>query len=488
MNPSPLIALAVATPAMGALFIWVFREWPNPRDAVSLISGAVLLYLVLSIYPDVAGGLRPSSSFGELLPGIEVAFVVEPLGMLFSLVSSSLWIITTVYSIGYMRGQKDENQSRFFLFFALSISAAIAIAFAGHLFTLFIAYEALTLATYPLVAHYGTDAAKRGARVYLGLLLSTSIGFLLVAIITTWNIAGTLDFVPGGILRGKAEPWLVSLLLVLYVFGIGKAAVMPFHRWLPSAMVAPAPVSALLHAVAVVKAGVFTILKVVVYVFGVDLLAELGSSEWLLYVAGATVLLASLVALREDNLKARLAYSTISQLSYIVLAAMLANSLGIIGGAMHIATHAFGKITLFFCAGAIYASTGEIVISRMRGIGRRMPWTMGAFAVAAISMIGLPPTAGFVSKWYVLLGALDAGHMVAIAIIIASTLLNAAYFLPIVYAAFFCPEAEFKRGGNGETSTAIVIGLTASAAITILLFLFPNALLGLAGQLVGRLP
>ena len=488
MNPSPLVALAVVTPALGALLIWLFREWPNLRDAVSLIAGAALLYLVLTLYGDVADGLRLSSTFGDLLPGLEFAFVVEPLGMLFALVSSSLWIVTTIYSIGYLRHQKDGNQARFFIFFALAISAAIAIAFAGNLFTLFIAYEALTLVTYPLVAHYGTDAAKRGARVYLGLLLSTSIGFLLVAIIATWSIAGTLDFLPGGILRGKAEPWVVSLLLVLFVFGIGKAAVMPFHRWLPSAMVAPAPVSALLHAVAVVKAGVFTILKVVVYIFGVDFLADIGAREWLMYVAGATVLLASVVALREDNLKARLAYSTISQLSYIVLAAMLASSLGIIGGAMHIATHAFGKITLFFCAGAIYAATGEIEISRMRGIGRRMPWTMGAFAVAAISMIGLPPTAGFVSKWYVLLGALDADQMVAVAIIIASTLLNAAYFLPFICAAFFGAEMEFKRGGHGEAPTAMIVAMTASAAIAILLFLFPGALLGLAGQLVGRLP
>ena len=237
-----------------------------------------------------------------------------------------------------------------------------------------------------------------------------------------------------------------------------------------------------------VKAGVFTLLKVVVYIFGVDFLAEIEATRWLMYVAGATVLLASLTALRQDNLKARLAYSTISQLSYIVLGAMLASSLGIIGGAMHIATHAFAKITLFFCAGAIYASTGEILISRMRGIGRRMPWTMGAFAVAAISMIGLPPTAGFVSKWYVLLGALDTENMVAIIILIASTLLNAAYFLPIIYAAFFRTEGEFQRGGYGEAPTAMVVGLTISAAITILLFLFPSALLGLAGQLVGRTP
>ena len=485
MSPSPLVALAVVTPALAALLIWAFRDWPDLRDAISLIAGAALLYLVLIIYPDVAGGLRLSSNFGELMPGLEISFVVEPLGMLFALVSSSLWIVTTVYSIGYMRHQNDAHQARFFLYFALSISSAIAIAFAGNLFTLFIAYEALTLATYPLVAHYGTDEAKRGARVYLAILLSTSIGFLLVAIIATWSIAGTLDFIPGGILRGKAEPWVLSLLLALYVFGIGKAAVMPFHRWLPSAMVAPAPVSALLHAVAVVKAGVFTILKVVVYVFGIDLLADIGAREWLMYIAGATVLIASLVALRQDNLKARLAYSTISQLSYIVLAAMLASSIGIVGGAMHIATHAFGKITLFFCAGAIYAATGEVEISRMRGIGRRMPWTMGAFLIASLSIIGLPPFGGLWSKWYLVLGTLDTGQYLLLAVLLISSLLNIAYLIPIPLRAFFCPPRDVPEGGIREAPMLSVMALSVTALGCFVLFLFPGPLYRLAALLVA---
>ena len=484
MSPSPLVALAVVTPALAALLIWAFRDWPDLRDAISLIAGAALLYLVLTIYPDVAGGRRLSSSIGELLPGLEISFVVEPLGMLFALVSSSLWIVTTAYSIGYMRHQNDAHQARFFLYFALSISSAIAIAFAGNLFTLFVAYEALTLATYPLVAHYGTDEAKRGARVYLAILLSTSIGFLLVAIIATWSIAGTLEFIPGGILRGKAEPWVMSLLLALYVFGVGKAAVMPFHRWLPSAMVAPAPVSALLHAVAVVKAGVFTILKVVVYVFGIDLLADIGAREWLMYIAGATVLIASLVALREDNLKARLAYSTISQLSYIVLAAMLASSIGIVGGAMHIATHAVGKITLFFCAGVIYAATGEIEISRMRGLGRRMPWTMGAFAVASLSIIGLPPFGGLWSKWYLALGTLDAGQYLLLAVLLVSTLLNIAYLIPIPLRAFLSSPQDIPEGGMREAPTLSVIALVVTALGTFILFLYPDPLYRLAAQLV----
>ena len=485
MSPTPLVILAVVTPAVAASLIWVFRDWANTRDAISLTFGVALLSMVLTLYPQVADGLRLSSNFGEMLPGLEIAFVVEPLGMLFALVSRSLWIVTTVYSIGYMRYQKDAHQGRFFMFFALSISAAIGIAFAGNLFTLFIAYEALTLATYPLVAHYGTDAARRGARVYLGLLLSTSIGFLLVAIIATWSLAGTLEFIPGGILAGKVEPWAASLLLVLYVFGIGKAAVMPFHRWLPSAMVAPAPVSALLHAVAVVKAGVFTLLKVMVYVFGIDFLADIGAREWLMYVAGATVLLASLVALREDNLKARLAYSTISQLSYIVLGALLASSLGIIGGTMHIATHAFGKITLFFCAGAIYAASGEIDISRMRGIGRRMPFTMAAFFMASLSIICRPPFGGLWSKWYLALGTLDTDQYVLLAVLLISTLLNIAYLIPIPLRAFFCPPEDVPEGGMREAPALSVIALSVTALGCFVLFLFPGPLYRLAAMLVA---
>ncbi|MEE2979975.1 MAG: proton-conducting transporter membrane subunit [Pseudomonadota bacterium] len=485
MNIEPLVLFAVLTPAMGAALIWQFRQWPNIRDGISLATAALLFALVVSFYADVAGGLRLTAYSSEIMPGLELGFVVEPLGLMFALVASLLWFVTTVYSIGYMRGQNAAHQSRFFIFFALSLSATIGIAFAANLFTLFIAYEALTLTTYPLVAHYGTPAAKAGARVYIGLLLSTSIGFLLVAIIWTWSLAGTLDFVPGGILAGRAEPWVVGVLLALYVFGIGKAAVMPFHRWLPSAMVAPAPVSALLHAVAVVKAGVFCVLKVVIYVFGIDLLAELGSGRWLMYVAAATILLASLVALREDNIKARLAYSTISQLSYIVLGAMLASSLGIIGGAMHIAMHAFGKITLFFCAGAIFASTGEIVLSRMRGVGRRMPFTMAAFFVASLSIIGLPPAGGLWSKWYLALGTLDAGEYLLLGVLLISATLNAAYLIPISIRAFFSPaDNPVYDQGIHEAPPLCVAALCFSAFGCLVLFFYPDPFYQLATSLV----
>ena len=487
MSASPIVLLAVLTPALGALVIWGFRHWPNLREAATLITAGALFALVASLFPDVSGGLRPSAMLAEPLPGLTLNFVVEPLGMLFAMVASLLWIVTSIYSIGYMRGRNEANQTRFYIFFALSLSATIGVAFAANLFTLFIAYEALTLATYPLVAHHGTSPARAGARVYLAILLTTSIGFLLVAVIWTWSVAGTVDFVPGGILRGKAEPWVVGTLLALYTFGIGKAALMPFHRWLPAAMVAPTPVSALLHAVAVVKAGVFSVLKVVIYVFGIDLLAELGSSRWLMYVAAATILLASLVALRQDNLKARLAYSTVSQLSYIVLGAMLANTLGIIGGAMHIAMHAFGKITLFFCAGAIYVATGKTEVSQMRGLGRAMPFTMAAFLVGSLSTVGLPPFGGLWSKWYLALGTLEAGEYALLAVLLISALLNIAYLVPIPMRAFFGTPDNPGEGGGAmrEAPAPCVVALSLTALGCLVLFVYPDPLYRLLGALAS---
>ena len=285
------------------------------------------------------------------MPDLPLALEVEPLGMLFALIASFLWIVTSIYSIGYMRGHHELHQTRFYVCFAIAIASAMGVAFAGNMFTLFVFYETLTLSTYPLVTHAGTEEAKKAGRLYLGLLLFTSIGLQLVAIIWTWVLAGTLDFMPGGILNGKASSTIISVLFVLYILGIGKAALMPLHRWLPAAMVAPTPVSALLHAVAVVKAGVFTILKVCVYIFGLDLLSQIGSRPWILYLAGITIVVASLIAMTKDNLKARLAYSTISQLSYVILGALLANAWGVIGSGMHIAMHAFGKITYFSALG-----------------------------------------------------------------------------------------------------------------------------------------
>jgi multicomponent Na+:H+ antiporter subunit D len=483
-----LMIAAIALPALGGLLIALFGRWPNLREATTLTVAGLLLLIVgrvVWLFDDAGAA---SITIWQILPGLGLTFTAEPLGLLFALVASSLWIVNSIYSIGYMRGNAEKNQTRFYVCFAIAIASTMWVAFSGNMLTLFFGYEALTLSTYPLVTHSGKPEAIRGGRTYLGILIATSIGFLLLGMLMTWNITGTLDFTPGGILaapaaEGAINGQMIGLLLFLFMFGIGKAALMPVHRWLPAAMVAPTPVSALLHAVAVVKAGVFTVVKVIVYLFGVDLLAGTAEASWLLFVAGFTIIAASVIALRQDNLKRRLAYSTVSQLAYVVMAAAILAPISVVGAAMHIAAHAFGKITLFFAAGSIYTAAHKTEVSQLDGIGRRMPWTMGAFTVGALSMIGVPPTVGFVSKWFILQGAMQAEQFVAVAVVIVSTLLNAAYFLPIVHAAFFRAPADGNHADHGEAPLPIVIALTITAMGTILLFFLPDVPLGLARQL-----
>lgn len=479
--------LAVLIPLIGAVFIGITGQSPNVREGVVLITSATLFACVsylLSLFLNVEDGAIIAVTPIEGLP---LRFEIEPLGMVFALIASFLWVITSVYSIGYMRGNQEPNQTRFYICFALALSFAMGIAFADNLLTLFVFYELLTVCTYPLVAHKGNENAKQGARTYLGILMSTSMLFLLTGMVWVWLITGTLDFTLGGILEGKADALTVAALSFLFIYGIGKAALMPIHRWLPAAMVAPTPVSALLHAVAVVKAGVFTVVKVIVYIFGVDYMASLipqnfWAGGWLLYMSGITIVLASIVALKQDNLKRRLAYSTISQLSYVIFAAAMLVPKSITAAVFHIAAHAFGKITLFFAAGCIYTAAHKTKVSELGGIGRRMKWTMAAFAVGALSMIGVPPAAGFVSKWYMLMGALEIQSWFAILVILASTFLNAAYFLPIIFQAFWGKETGEVT--HGEAPLSMVVAITVTAILTLVLFFYPGIFLQLSQMVV----
>ena len=477
-----MLLAALFVPLVGALGIAACDRWPDLRETVTLVTAGSLFFCVLSLLGPVLGGAQPQLSLVEMLPGIAIAFRIEPLGMLFALVASGLWVVNSIYSIGYMRANREAQQTRFYVCFALALACTMGIAFSANLLTLYLFYEALTLITYPLVTHHGDEEARRGGRLYLGVLLGTSIVFLLPAIVITWAAAGTLEFTRGGILGSGLSNAAIGGLLALYMFGIGKAALMPFHRWLPAAMVAPTPVSALLHAVAVVKAGVFSVVKVIVYVFGVERIAGLWSVDWLPTVAGFTIIAASIVALRSDNLKRRLAYSTVSQLSYVVLSAALLAPLSVMGAALHIAAHAVSKITLFFAAGAIYTASHKTEVSQLDGIGRRMPWTMVAFAVGALSLIGVPPAVGFVSKWFIFQGAAATGHYLVMAVLGASALLNAAYFLPIIYVAFFRSP---QGASHGEAPLPMVLALCVTAALTVALFFYPQVPLALARQLAG---
>lgn len=497
--PETLMVLSLVIPLVAALAIPLFHAVPNLREAVTLVATALLFWVVVSLIPVVVGGGRPEALTFTIVGNIKFALKLEPLGMLFMVVAATLWIVNSIYSIGYMRGNDEPRQTSFYVCFAIAIASTMALALSANLFTLFIFYEILTLSTYPLVTHKGNDEARNGGRVYLLILLGTSMLLLLPAIFITYAVAGTTDFNPGGILSGDAvTPGIIALLLALFAFGIGKAGLMPFHFWLPSAMVAPTPVSALLHAVAVVKAGVFTILKVVIYIFGIDTLRLSGEADWLIYFASFSVIAASLVAIAQDNLKARLAYSTVSQLGYIVLAALLATPASITGGGLHIVMHAAGKITLFMCAGAIYVAAHKTEVSELNGIGRKMPLTITAFFIASLSIIGLPPLGGAWSKWWLMLGALDADKLFVVGVLMLSSLLNVGYLLPIVLRAFFSPALKPASVGAAAVSVddlpddlerrhpLIVLAPCLTAAACLVLFFYADAIVALIQPIVTK--
>lgn len=485
---SPVYAIAVSL--VGAVLIAVSGSRPNLREFWTISAAAIKFLIVLSMVPAVLAGFSMEYSLLTVVPGLDIKFSVNPLGVFFALTASFLWLITSFYSIGYVRSLKEHAQTRYFVCFAVALSATLGVAFSANLFTAFIFYELITLCTFPLVAHKETPEALKGARRYITYLLGTSIAFQLFAIFLTYNAAGTLDFAAQGILAGKASHALLTVIFILFIAGVTKAAIMPFHSWLPAAMVAPTPVSALLHAVAVVKTGVFMVLKVILHIFGVDLLAEMGVVTGLVYLASFTIIVSSVIALRQDNLKARLAYSTISQLSYVILGAALLSASAVTGSILHIVIHAFGKITLFFTAGAIYVVTHKTKISELDGIGKQMPLTMAAFTIGALSMIGIPPFAGFLSKWYIGIGAIEAGHLPVVAVIAVSTILNAAYFLPIIYAAFFKEPEGVKPDKNGfykikEAPALMIVPLTFTALGTLVIFIWPSLFLNLINIVVG---
>ena len=479
--------LAVLVPALGALLIACTGERrANLREFWSVAAGVSMFALVASMIPEVLAGGRPECVLFRLLPGIELAFRVDAFGLLFASGASLLWILTSFYSIGYMRSLKEHAQTRYFACFALALAATVGVAFSANLFTLFLFYEALTLVTYPLVGHKETAEARAGAGKYLIYLLGAAKVFLVAAIILTYNVAGTLEFRKGGILPVEqitAQPLLLYVIFALFLFGFAKNALVPLHSWLPAAMVAPTPVSALLHAVAVVKTGVFSTLRVFLFIFGADAMREIGADQLALVVASVTILVGSLLALGQDNLKARLAFSTVSQLSYIILGAALLNQSGVLGGISHITNHAVSKITLFLCAGSIYVSTRKTKVSQLSGLARRMPWTMAAFAVASLSVVGIPGTSGFVSKWYLALGSVELHSFSLLGVLLVSSLLNAAYLGPVVYKAYF----EKSPDSHQEVREVpwMIAPLAVSAAASLFLGLYPTPVLELAR---GALP
>jgi multicomponent Na+:H+ antiporter subunit D len=484
---SALPLLPIGIVLVTSILIMVSGKRPNLREFWS-IAGAVLTFLsVMAMVPAIWQGNRILYTLSSIAPGISLNFRVDALSLIFGIISSFLWIFASVYNIGYMRSLNEHAQTRYYACFAIAIFGAQGVSYAGGLFSLYLFYEVITLFTYPLVAHHQDEEGYAGGKKYLVYLMGTSKGFLLPALILAYVMTGTLDFADNirtGMFPTTADPLWITVTYVLFIAGFAKAAIMPFHNWLPSAMVAPTPVSALLHAVAVVKAGVFCIARVMLSTFGTGVLQDLGIGLVTAYVVSFTILAASIIALTKDDLKARLAYSTVSQLSYIILGVALLDNSGVLGGIIHIVNHGFSKITLFFCAGAIYVAHHKKKISDMAGIGYAMPFTMGAFALASLSMIGAPPVAGFVTKWYLLNGALEIQNVPILIVLVASTILNAGYFIPITIRAFFEGKKErWSRKDIHEAPLTMVVPLVLASLISLVLGIFPDFFVGLIGKL-----
>ena len=471
LNLLPVVAIAV--PLLASVLILLVGRYENIREGVTITAAVAMLGAVLAMLPSVLSGTRITVSLLPMVPGGDFALRVDAFGMVFALTAAVLWLLNSFYAIGYMRAQREHAQTRFYFCFAVAIAAAVGIAFSENLLTLFIFYEILTIITYPLVVHIETPEAMKAGRKYLAYLLIGGV-FLLAALVLTYVLTGTTTFVPGGFLAGSGSAIVLQVLFLLFMVGFVKAAWMPLHGWLPAAMIAPTPVSAFLHAVAVVTAGVFGIVRIAGWVYGMDLMASLGLGTLLALIASFTIITASLFALTEDNLKLRLAYSTVSQLSYILLGVSMLSVAGMTGAMVHIPIHAFLKITLFFVAGAIIVSTGKEYISEMKGIGRNMPVTALMFAAAAIGICGLPPLSGIISKIYLAVGAVEGGMPVLLLVLIASAVLNAAYFFPVIYTMMLeRPDDEVSLVTVSEPPLIMLIPIILTVAISVLIFFYP---------------
>ncbi len=476
MSQQIIYLLPILIPIFLSILIKITWEVQQLRYPI-LLSGPILALLSVYKIQQNSEFFSFSINIFDIFPNIGISLGLEPISFIFIIMVNSLWLVATLYSYGYMRTNNEKRLGNFFSFFAIAIGCANGAALSSNLLTLFIFYELLTVSTYPLVTHKGDEQSKQSGRKYLLILLGTSLCFFLPAMGYVYYLSGNLDFVSGGLLTTtlsgmEVNNIAISILLVLFIFGISKAAVMPFHSWLPAAMVAPTPVSALLHAVAVVKVGVFSIIKVLVYIFGLDILLGLFTVDLMIYICGFTIITTSVIALKQDNLKKLLAYSTISQLSYVIIAILILTPSAIIAATMHLVAHAVSKITLFFAAGAIYSSTGYTKISEMDGIGKKLKVVSIAFALGAMSLVGIPLLVGFTSKWYIVQSSVEVGQWFILLIITTSTLLNVGYFTPIIYKFFF--KNELKEVSFKTLPRDISLSIIICCALMVILFLQPN--------------
>ncbi len=479
MNLTLVPILAVLVSLVAVPLILLSARKPNLREFWTIAAAVVKFGLVLTLIPTALEGESIRYVLWEIAPDLPLALNADPLGIFFAVIASGLWLLTSFYSIGYMRGHGEVKQTRYFASFAICLSSTIGVAFSANLLTFILFYEMLTIATYPLVIHSETDKAIAAGRKYLTYTLTAGL-LLIAAAGITYSLAGTLTFQAGGLIpEGVMDQSTAIILFLLFLGGVGvKAGLIPIHSWLPSAMAAPTPVSALLHAVAVVKSGVFGVIRVVGFVFGPSMMMDFGLDQILIVAAGATIILASLLAFKQDNLKLRLAYSTVGHLSYIVLGAALLTPIGFTGSILHISAHATMKITLFFCAGAIAVNLHKKNISQLDGIASVMPWTMAAFTIGSLGLAGFPPVNGFVSKWYLAYGSLQGDMLIPVLVLVFSGLLNVGYFFPIIKRAYF-HEGGSELDNHSEASPFMVVPLTITAVASIIFGIAPNLFLHL---------
>lgn len=473
------IPMLVWWPMLLPGLLYLLRNKPDLRETVSLFGCTVNLALVLIFYGQLEPGQELNLTFMELVPGVSLFLRVDSLSMLLLLTAGFLWPLATIYSAGYLRGHHEKNQTRFFSMFCLAVGATNGVAVSGNLLTLYLFYELLSLSTYPLVTHHQNDEARSAGRRYLSFIMGGSVGLALPAMIAIYTLGGSLDF-GAGWRTYQGGGWPAALLTLAFLYGFSKAAVMPMHAWLPGAMVAPTPVSSLLHAVAVVKVGVFSVIRAMCEILGPSFLSSQGTGNLVTGLCTVTVVVSAALMVSQDNLKRCLAFSTIGQLSYIILAVSFMNQEGITGGTMHIVMHGFGKITLFFCAGAIAVHAHKKYISQFDGLGRVMPWTFGAFTIGCLAIIGLPPTGGFLSKWLIVTAAIKAGMPVVAGLLLVSSLLKAWAFFPIIFRAYFAEPAEDAHHPDGDADLLMRVPLTLTALGSIALFFYPDPVLKLA--------
>lgn len=461
------------------LIIFTLKETQvKLRISLNLFGVGVKLLLVLLMWQAVKAGQQFYFSL-PFLPGADLVLQGDALSLLFVVLSSVLWLATTIYAIGYL--EHSPLRSRFFGYFSLCVSATVGLALAGNLVTFLLFYELLTLATFPLVVHRGTAQSLAAGRKYLAYTLGGGV-ILMLGVALLHSLVQSPLFTPGGYVTAvvSGNEGLLKLAFALMIAGLGvKAALLPLHGWLPQAMVAPAPVSALLHAVAVVKAGAFGIIRLVYDVFGVESMHALQLAQPLMLLAAATILYGSWRALSQQDIKRRLAYSTISQVSYITLGVAMLGPLAAVGGLVHLVHQGVMKITLFFCAGNFAETLGIHKVRQLNGVGRRMPVTAMAFTLGALGMIGIPPTAGFISKWYLGLGAAEVEQNWLILVFALSGLLNAAYFLPLVYRMWFLPQSmpwpqEQQLSNRFETHWMLLTPAVFTAVLLLLMGLFAS--------------